>query len=156
MHWIPQEKTNVSGRDREGQSYPCRVNVWKAPQAQLKQTVGRNMVYLQLGHSRLQKKYSKAPLLTTFSTRLGRTTLARGILTGSLLGCTVLRGILMGRLVIVSPLFVDVLSLKACKHTKQTNAKMQPTSLASTSRPWLEVQALEMPVDASELQKFLP
>ena len=40
---------------------------------------------------------------TSLSARLGSTTLARGMLTGSLLGCTVLRGILMGRLVMVSP-----------------------------------------------------
>lgn len=61
------------------------------------------------------------PLLTTFSTRLGRTTLARGILTGSLLGCTVLRGILIGRLVIVSPLLTEVLSLKTCKCKRESN-----------------------------------
>lgn len=61
------------------------------------------------------------PLLTTFSTRLGRTTLARGILTGSLLGCTVLRGILIGRLVIVSPLLTEVLSLKPCKCKRESN-----------------------------------
>lgn len=42
-------------------------------------------------------------LLTTLSARLGSTTLARGMLTGSLLGCTVLSGMLMGRLVMVSP-----------------------------------------------------
>lgn len=61
------------------------------------------------------------PLLTTFSTRLGRTTLARGILTGSLLGCTVLRGILIGRLVIVSPLLTEVLSLKTYKSKRESN-----------------------------------
>lgn len=60
------------------------------------------------------------PLLTTFSTRLGRTTLARGILTGSLLGCTVLRGILIGRLVIVSPLLTEVLSLKTWKIKRES------------------------------------
>lgn len=42
--------------------------------------------------------------LTTFSARLGSTTLARGMLTGSLLGCTVLSGMLTGRLVMASPL----------------------------------------------------
>lgn len=69
---------------------------------------------------RERRERSRIPLLTTFSTRLGSTTLAKGILTGSLLGCTVLRGILMGRLVMVSPLLAGVLSRKACKHTKQT------------------------------------
>lgn len=44
------------------------------------------------------------PALTTFSARLGSTTLARGMLTGSLLGCTVLSGMLTGRLVMASPL----------------------------------------------------
>lgn len=42
--------------------------------------------------------------LTAFSARLGSTTLARGMLTGSLLGCTVLSGMLTGRLVMASPL----------------------------------------------------
>lgn len=65
------------------------------------------------------------PLLTTFSTRLGRTTLARGILTGSLLGCTVLRGILIGRLVIVSPLLTEVLSLKTCKIKRESKVLTQ-------------------------------
>lgn len=50
-----------------------------------------------------KKYYSLLLLLTSFSARLGSTTLARGILTGSLLGWTVLRGILMGRLVMLSP-----------------------------------------------------
>lgn len=40
---------------------------------------------------------------TSLSARFGSTTLASGMLTGSLLGCTVLRGMLIGRLVIVSP-----------------------------------------------------
>lgn len=65
------------------------------------------------------------PLLTTFSTRLGRTTLARGILTGSLLGCTVLRGILIGRLVIVSPLLTEVLSLKTWKVKRESEVLIQ-------------------------------
>lgn len=41
--------------------------------------------------------------LTGLSARLGNTTLASGMLTGSLLGCTVLSGMLTGRLVMVSP-----------------------------------------------------
>lgn len=150
MLWIPQEKTYVLRRGRESQ-LPMRVKAWKVPQAHLKYTVA------QYRHRMvIEKKDSKAPLLTTFSTRLGRTTLARGILTGSLLGCTVLRGILMGRLVIVSPLFVDVLSLKACKHTKQTNTRMQPTSLIRTSRPCLEVQTLETPMMSQSGKSFSP
>lgn len=40
-------------------------------------------------------------VLTSLSARLGSTTLARGMLTGSLLGWTVLRGILIGRLVML-------------------------------------------------------
>ncbi len=40
-------------------------------------------------------------VLTSLSARLGNTTLARGMLTGSLLGWTVLRGILIGRLVML-------------------------------------------------------
>ena len=39
--------------------------------------------------------------LTSLSARLGSTTLARGMLTGSLLGWTVLSGILIGRLVML-------------------------------------------------------
>lgn len=39
--------------------------------------------------------------LTSLSARLGSTTLAKGMLTGSLLGWTVLRGILIGRLVML-------------------------------------------------------
>lgn len=97
---------------------------------------------------------NKVPLLTTFSTRLGRTTLAKGILTGSLLGCTVLRGILMGRLVMVSPLFADVLSRKACKHTKQTMPKMQLASSASASGPWLSARVLGARRRPEELQAF--
>lgn len=42
-------------------------------------------------------------MLLALSARLGSTTLARGMLTGSLLGCTVLSGMLMGRLVMSSP-----------------------------------------------------
>lgn len=96
----------------------------------------------------------KVPLLTTFSTRLGRTTLAKGMLTGSLLGCTVLRGILMGRLVMVSPLFADVLSRKACKHTKQTMPKMQLASSARASGPWLSARVLGARRCPEELQAF--
>lgn len=50
--------------------------------------------------------------LTSFSARLGSTTLARGMLTGSLQGCTVLKGILTGRLVMVSAVPGGILSLQ--------------------------------------------
>lgn len=50
-------------------------------------------------------------VLLSLSARLGRTTLASGMLTGSLLGWTVLRGILMGRLVMLLSLCRGLLSL---------------------------------------------
>lgn len=49
----------------------------------------------------------------SLSARLGSTTLASGMLTGSLLGCTVLSGMLIGKLVMESPGAVGLFSLSA-------------------------------------------
>lgn len=57
----------------------------------------------------------KVSTLTSLSARLGSTTLASGMLTGNLLGWTVLSGILIGRLVmLLSPWTDGLLSLMPC------------------------------------------
>lgn len=57
----------------------------------------------------------KVSRLTSLSARLGSTTLASGMLTGNLLGWTVLSGILIGRLVmLLSPWTDGLLSLTPC------------------------------------------
>ena len=61
-------------------------------------------------------------VLTSLSARLGSTTLASGMLTGSLLGWTVLRGMLIGRLVMLLSTWTDgLLSLQPFKRDQREN-----------------------------------
>lgn len=63
-------------------------------------------------------------ILTSLSARLGSTTLASGMLTGSLLGWTVLRGILIGRLVmLLSPWTDGLFSLPPYLNKKEIDCK---------------------------------